>query len=96
MRLLSSPLHLVPSSSRPVPHASLETSSSVDLFVSDSTGDFIPDTANELAQISLCKGKALLSASSVSPYQVEDSELLDIPRHVLLPVNPRLQPHRVW
>ncbi len=52
----------------------------------DDIGDRISMQGNELAQNSLCKGKALFAGSSSSPYFVDDSEHLDIPR-VVLPIN---------
>jgi hypothetical protein len=77
---------IVPSSARPV--ATIDSQEDDASPPWDDTGDFIPSTSSELAQQSLCKGKALVGISSIPSYAVDDSEQLDIQR-ILLAVNER-------
>jgi hypothetical protein len=74
---------LVPSSTRTPPPNTVDPELPAP---DDDIGDRISMPDNELAQKSLCKGKALFAGSFASPYDVEDSEHLDISR-VVLPIN---------
>ena len=78
---------IVPSSLRLVPLPCTGEKDPEFSSMQDDTGIFIPGSDNEVTNNSLCKGKALFTSIALD-YDVEDPELLDIPRDIL-PVNPR-------